>query len=150
MRYPLYLTTIASCLVLVGLFYDRGSYWAAAIAGAAGIFYAWRLLAAARQPRPTPAESDSVAGPPSAERARLIASLQARRKAYDGNRARLTLIAIAIGLTGLTVWIAGNGAFASAISIINLPVLWLVWRNSKAIRIIDQGLAGRAPEAPTG
>lgn len=146
MRYPLYLLTIASCLLLVGLFYNRGATVAAVIAGAAALFYIVRLVMAGRDSSAPEPVSDVEGQAPSAQRAEAITRLQTRRKAYNENRAKLTLVVIVVAVVGMAVWFSGNPAFASAISIANLPLLWLVWRNSKAIRMIDDGLRGRTPQ----
>lgn len=62
---------------------------------------------------------------------------------YEGNSKKFSLVAVAIALGGMVAMLAGNSALAIALLIGTLPFVVLVFRNGKAVRMIDDGLGAR-------
>lgn len=142
MRQPLYLMTIASCLILSGMFFNRGQIIPAVLAGGAALFYLFRLFWGGRNAPATDETGQPV--PEDESRAEIRERLAAKRRLYEGNSKKFSLVAVAIALGGMVAMLAGNSALAIALLIGTLPFVVLVFRNGKAVRMIDDGLGTRA------
>lgn len=141
MRTPIYLIAIASCLVLSWLFASRENWIGFALVLIGAIAYSVRLVTVSRTVRKAAVEA--ARGPKvrtSAEQEALKSELVQMRDAYERNRRVMLLIAVLVGGLATVAW-AWNPAFALALLIFAIPALLLAWRNTKAVRRIDEGLS---------
>lgn len=141
MRVPVTLLAIASCLVLSALFASRENWLGMVLVLIAAVAYALRLVSVTRAERK--AQVEAARGPvarTSAEQQALKAELREMRAAYERNRRGMLLIAIVIGGFAVIAW-SWNPAFALALVLFAIPPLVLAWKNSKAVRRIDEGLS---------
>lgn len=141
MRTPVYLIAIASCLVLSWLFATRENWigFALVLIGAAA--YSVRLVTTSRRARREAVEA--ARGPKartSAEQQALKEELSQMREAYERNRRVMLLLAVLIGGLATVAWTM-NPAFALALLLLAIPAVVLMWRNARAVRRIDEGLA---------
>ena len=141
MRTPVYLIAIASCLVLSWLFATRENWigFALVLIGAAA--YSVRLVTTSRRARREAVEA--ARGPrarTSAEQQALKEELSQMREAYERNRRVMLLLSVLVGGLATVAW-AWNPAFALALLLLAIPAVVLMWRNAKAVRRIDEGLA---------
>lgn len=141
MRQPLYLMTIASCLILSGMFFNRGQMIPAVLAGGAALFYLFRLFWGGRTAPATTADGEPV--PQDESTSEVRERLEAKRRLYEGNSKKFSLVAVAIALGGMVAMLAGNSALAIALLIGTLPFVILVFRNGKAVRMIDDAFGGK-------
>lgn len=141
MRVPVYLIAIASCLVLSALFASRENWLGMVLVVLAAIAYAVRMVTVSRAQRS--AEAEAARGPvaaTSAEQEALKSELREMRTAYERNRRGMLLIAVVVGGLAVVAW-SWNPAFALALVLFTIPPLALAWKNSKAVRKIDEGLS---------
>lgn len=141
MRTPIYLIAIASCLVLSWLFASRENWIGFALVLIGAIAYSARLITVSRTERKAAVEA--ARGPKvhtSAEQEALTSELGQMRAAYERNRRVMLLIAVLVGGLATVAW-AWNPAFALALLIFAIPALALAWRNTRAVRRIDEGLS---------
>lgn len=142
MRTPVYLIAIASCLVLSGLLASRENWLGMVLVLGAAIAYSVRLVMLSRAEGK--ARAETARGPvarSTAEQEQLKAELREMRTAYERNRRGMLLIAVVIGGLAVIAW-GWNPAFALALVLFAIPPLVLAWKNAKAVRRIDEGLAG--------
>jgi hypothetical protein len=141
MRTPVYLIAIASCLVLSWLFASRENWIGFALVLVGAVAYTVRLITTSRSARRQAVEA--ARGPKarsSAEQEALKAELGEMRAAYERNRRVMLLIAVFVGGLATVAW-SWNPAFALALLLFAIPALVLAWRNSRAVRRIDEGLS---------
>lgn len=141
MRTPVYLIAIASCLVLSGLLASRENWLGTVLVLGAAIAYSVRLVLLSRAEARVQAET--ARGPvaaTSAEQEQLKSELRDMRAAYERNRRGMLLLAVVIGGLAVVAW-GWNPAFALALVLFAIPPLVLAWKNAKAVRKIDDGLA---------
>lgn len=142
MRIPVFLIAIASCLVLSWLLASRENWLGMVLVLLAAVVYAVRLVTATRATRRE--EAEAATGPvarTSKEQESLKAELREMRAAYERNRRFMLLISVIVGGVAVVAW-GWNPAFALALVLFAIPPLLLAWKNSKAVRRIDEGLAG--------
>ena len=141
MRVPVYLIAIASCLVLSALLASRENWLGMALVLLAAIAYAVRMVMVSRTTRRE--EAEAARGPvaaTAAEQETLKAELREMRTAYERNRRWMLLIAVVIGGLAMVAW-SWNPAFALALVLFAIAPMVLAWKNSTAVRKIDEGLA---------
>jgi len=141
MRIPVFLIAIASCLVLSWLLASRENWLGMVLVLLAAVVYAVRLVTATRAARRE--EVEAAAGPvarTSKEQESLKAELREMRAAYERNRRFMLLISVIVGGVAVVAW-GWNPAFALALVLFAIPPLLLAWKNSRAVRKIDEGLA---------
>jgi Ca2+/Na+ antiporter len=141
MRIPVFLIAIASCLVLSWLLASRENWLGMVLVLLAAVVYAVRLVTATRATRRE--EAEAAAGPvarSSKEQETLKAELREMRAAYERNRRFMLLISVVVGGVAVVAW-SWNPAFALAMVLFAIPPLLLAWKNSRAVRKIDEGLA---------
>ena len=107
-------------------------------------------LAPAAAPQPTSVTNvggtdagEAARGPvaaTAAEQETLKAELREMRTAYERNRRWMLLIAVVIGGLAMVAW-SWNPAFALALVLFAIAPMVLAWKNSTAVRKIDEGLA---------
>lgn len=141
MRVPVFLIAIASCLVLSWLFAGRENWLGMVLVLLAAVVYGVRLVTATRATRRAEAEAaDGPVARTSKEQESLKAELREMRAAYERNRRLMLLISVVVGGIAVVAW-SWNPAFALALVLFAIPPLLLAWKNSKAVRRIDDGLA---------
>ncbi len=141
MRIPVFLIAIASCLVLSWLLASRENWLGMVLVLLAAVVYAVRLVTATRAARRE--EVEAAAGPvarTSKEQEALKTELREMRAAYERNRRFMLLISVIVGGVAVVAW-SWNPAFALALVLFAIPPLLLAWKNSRAVRKIDEGLA---------
>ena len=107
----------------------------------AAIAYAVRMVMVSRTTRRE--EAEAARGPvaaTAAEQETLKAELREMRTAYERNRRWMLLIAVVIGGLAMVAW-SWNPAFALALVLFAIAPMVLAWKNSTAVRKIDEGLA---------
>lgn len=140
MRIPVTLIAIASCLVLSALFASRENWLGMVLVLLGAVAYSVRLVMVTRAERKSQAEA--ARGPvarTSAEQEQLKSELREMRAAYERNRRGLLLLAVVVGGLAVVAW-SWNPAFALALVLFAIPPLLLSWKNSRAVRRIDEGL----------
>lgn len=141
MRLPVFLIAIASCLVLSVLFAGRENWLGMVLVLVAAVAYTVRLVTVMRTTRREEAEAArGHVARSSAEQEQLKSELREMRAAYERNRRRMLLIAVAIGGIAVVAW-SWNPPFALALVLFAIPPLVLTWKNGKAVRKIDEGLS---------
>lgn len=141
MRVPVYLIAIASCLVLSGLMAGRENWLGMTLVLLAALAYSVRLVTITRRERR--AQAEAARGPKArttAEQAALVSELRQMREHYDRIRRWMLLIAMMVAGLAALAW-TWNPAFALALVLFSIPPLVLAWKNSRAVRKIDEGLA---------
>lgn len=141
MRVPVHLLSIASCLVLSGLFASRENWLGMVLVLLAAVAYAVRLVMTTRSD--ARARAEAARGPvaaTSAEQEQLKAELREMREAYERMRRRMLLVAVLVAGIAVISW-GWNPPFALALVLFAIPPLVLAWRNARAVRTIDDGLA---------
>lgn len=118
----------------------RGQYWICVLIGGLAAYYLFKLLMSRRKSSNTETSTAKNVSPDSSEsRNKLIDELRKSCETYRKNREKLIRIAVLILITA----VAGcfyKVTFGIAVSIFSLPVFYLIYRNTKAIRMIDNGL----------
>lgn len=141
MRIPVFLLAIASCLVLSWLFASRENWLGMVLVLLAAVAYAVRLVSATRATRREEVEAaDGPVATTSTEQEALKTELREMRGTYERNRRLMLLISVLVGGVAVAAW-SWNPAFALALVLFAIPPLLLAWRNTTAVRKIDQGLA---------
>lgn len=144
MRTPIYLLTIASCIVLGGFFAARGQWIPLALVSTVAVIYLVRLVTKGREQRRLEIdEAKALTVDNRSEQENLKAELREAREAYERNRRVLILITVMLAGGAAIAW-SWNPLFALAVLTFALPPLYLIWRNSTAIRMIDDGLSRAA------
>ena len=141
MRLPVFLIAIASCIVLSALFASRENWLGMVLAIATAIAYTVRAITVGRAERK--AQAETARGPvarSSAEQEQLKSELREMRATYERNRRGMLLITVVIGGLAVIAW-SWNPAFALALVLFAIPPLVLAWKNSTAVRQIDEGLS---------
>lgn len=138
MKILMYLITIVSCTYIFGSSWSRGQYWISALIGGVMTYYSYKLLLSHRKTDRTSTVEDFTADS-SDSRNKLIRELRESCESYRKNREKLIQIVVLI----LALAFAGcfyEITFGAAVSVFSLPIFYLIHKNAKAIRMIEDGL----------
>lgn len=134
----MYSITIISCIYIFGNSWARGQYWICVLIGGLIFYYVYKLVFSRRKANGT-TTAQNISADSSDSKNKLINELRESCEKYRKNREKLIRIAVVI----LLLAIAGcfyKITFGAAVSVFSLPVFYLIRRNSRAIRMIDNGL----------
>lgn len=120
----------------------RGQYWICVLIGGLAAYYLYKILTVLlknNKDKTTSADNQNVSADSPESKNKLIDELRKSCETYRKNREKLIRIAVLI----IVLAVAGcfyKVTFGIAVSIFSLPVFYLIYRNTRAIRMIDDGL----------
>lgn len=144
-RWAFYGLTVLSCGLLIAIFISRDQIWAAVAMGAVAILYVVRGFVSTRNEKLAHREEtiEEMAGiRTSAEKRAVLGELLETRAHLRGARQRWTLIGVLV-MIGAVWTYPTSGPVAFTISAFLVPIAYLIFRNSRAIGVIERGLTER-------
>lgn len=144
-RWAFYGMTILSCIFLATMFWSRSQILPAVIVTGVGLFYLVRGVISDRQDRTQRrvAAEEKAAGPTTtAEQRATLAELRETRRRLRGSRQRQIILGLAF-VVGIVYFYPVIPGLAIALGLALLPVSYLLIRATRAINVIENGLALR-------